>query len=477
MKRMAKVIRGALVLLAVTPGLWAQEPSVQFRFDGQVIEVPQLGDRIELMPVLALLGAEARFSPAAGTYGVVYEEHFIQFAPDRQLLLVDGELTDPGEKPVPSPGGVAASVRFLERALLAPLGYHLETVSTGYAIAPGARVGDPVVIRPAAADFATTTTLVLTLSRSTPAQVEPAPDGAAVVLFADATPQLDASIPFRSGRVLRLRAVEQLLRVELADGIGVVTWHELEDPPRVILELGRIQPTPTPAPTQVLPERPPVAPIVIDPGHGGDDTGAVSASGLMEKELVLDIAIRLARLLGSRGHFVRLTRTGDEARALTDRTAMANRLEAKLFVSLHANASTASSVRGAETYYMSLDQSATDEAAAATARLENRAGDGEPAGSPLDLILWELAQAEVLNESARLALGVQRRLNETLELRDRGVKQAPFVVLTGATMPAVLIEVGFLSNTAEESKLRDDAHRDRIAEAIAAGIEDFVSRR
>jgi len=373
---------------------------------------------------------------------------------------------------VASPGGVAASVDYLERALLGPLGYHLQPFSGGYSIAAGARFGDPVVVRPAAADFATTTTLVLTLSRPAAARVTPVPGSGAIVVFSDAAPQLDSTSPFRSRRVLALRSGAQELQVELASDVGVLSWHLLEEPPRVILELGRVQPTPSPAPVVV--RRPSVSPIVIDPGHGGDDTGAVSESGLMEKDLVLDIAARLAGLLESRGHAVRLTRARDENRALSDRTALANRLEAKLFVSLHANSSTVAAVRGAETYYMSLDQTATDEAAAATAQLENLAGEQNGSRSAIDMILWDLAQAEALNESAELALAMQRRLNERLGLRDRGVKQAPFVVLTGATMPAVLIEVGFVSNPDEEQTLRDPAHRLRVAEAIAAGVEDYV---
>jgi N-acetylmuramoyl-L-alanine amidase len=146
------------------------------------------------------------------------------------------------------------------------------------------------------------------------------------------------------------------------------------------------------------------------------------------------------------------------------------------FVSLHANASTVPSVQGAETYYMSLDDSSTDEHAAATARLENTA-DTDGARSNLDLILWDLAQAEVLNQSAELALAVQNRLNERLGLKDRGVKQAPFAVLTGATMPAILVEVGFLSNPAEANQLENADHQQRLAEALALGIDDFVRAR
>jgi N-acetylmuramoyl-L-alanine amidase len=318
---------------------------------------------------------------------------------------------------------------------------------------------------------------VLTLNRPTEAEVEESPAGLLMVRFADATPHLDSSRPFRSRRVRSLTSKEQTVEIKLASGVGLLSWHALENPPRVTMELGPARPTPTPAPQRALVvTRTGPRPIVIDPGHGGDDTGAKSPDGLTEKELTLAIARRLARTLESRGHAVRLTRDGDQSRALTDRTALANRLEAPVFVSLHANASTFSSVSGAETYYMSLD-SASDEAAAATADLENRAGGSTEERSPLDLILWDLAQAEVLNESAELALAVQGRLNARLGSRDRGVKQAPFVVLTGATMPAILVEVGFLSNTSEAKKLIQPEYQQQLAEAVAAGIEDFLRPR
>jgi len=429
------------------------------------------------LPILELVGAEVKYSLSAGTYGVVSDEHVIQFAIDHKVLLVDGDLIQAHETPVASPGGVAVSLEYLERYLLSPLGHHLEPVPRGYRIVRGARFADPVAVRPAVADFEVTTTLVLTLDRPTEAEVESSSSGMLTVRFANAMPHLDGSRPFRSRRVRSLTSKEQTVEIQLASGIGLLSWHALEGPPRVTMELGPARPTPTPAPVRApVVRRTGPRPIVIDPGHGGDDIGAQSPDGLAEKELTLAIARRVARTLESRGHAVRLTRDGDQSRALTDRTALANRLEAPVFVSLHANASTFSSVSGAETYYMSLD-SASDEAAAATADLENRANGSADERSPLDLILWDLAQAEVLNESAELALAVQGRLNARLGSRDRGVKQAPFVVLTGATMPAILVEVGFLSNTSEAQKLIQPDYQQQLADAIATGIEDFLRPR
>jgi N-acetylmuramoyl-L-alanine amidase len=468
-----------LVALAVGAGfLPAQDYSrtFEFHFEDRAMVVPTFGPKVEVLPILDLVGAEARFSPAAGTYGVVFGEHVIQFAIDHKVLLVDGELREAREVPVASPGGVAVSLSYLERWLLSPLGFHLEPIPLGYRIARGARFADPVSVRPVAADFGTTTTLVLTLSRAVDVDIDESEPGTLKVRFADGSPQLDSSIPFRSRRVRSLTSSDQDLFINLASGIGLVSWHPLESPPRITLELGPARPTPTPAPVRApIVTRMGPRPVVIDPGHGGDDVGATSPTGVTEKEVVLAVGRRLARVLESRGHAVRLTRDGDTSRALTDRTALANRLDATVFISLHANASTVASVAGAETYYMSLD-GASDAAAAATADLENRAGASPGDRSPLDLILWDLAQADVLNESSKLALRVQGRLNERLGLRDRGVKQAPFVVLTGATMPAILVEVGFLSNPSEAERLTQANTQQQIAEALAAGIEDFLGR-
>jgi len=346
----------------------------------------------------------------------------------------------------------------------------------GYRIVRGARFSDPVSVRPVAADFGSTTTLVLSLSRETEVEVEESEPGTLAVQFEDAIPQLDGSVPFQSRRVGSLATRDKTLFIVLSRGVGLISWHRIESPPRVTIELGPQRRTPTPAaPRGQMTGQLGPRPVVIDPGHGGDDTGATSAGGLTEKEVTLAVARRVARTLEGRGHAVRLTRDGDQGRALTDRTALANRLDATVFVSLHANASTVSSVTGAETYYMSLD-GASDEAAAATAELENQAGSSPEDRSPLDLILWDLAQAEVLNESSRLALSVQGRLNARLGLRDRGVKQAPFVVLTGATMPAILVEVGFLSNPTEAERLTNPDSQQALADAIADGIEDFLRR-
>lgn len=216
--------------------------------------------------------------------------------------------------------------------------------------------------------------------------------------------------------------------------------------------------------------------VVIDPGHGGIEKGAVGPSGLEEKDVALDLAKRLKELLESRaGVTAVLTRSDDRVVAHDERTAIANYNRADLFLSIHLNGSHRRSARGAETYFLSED--ATDDEARTLAALENRgagAVDDPSEVEGLELVLWELAQNRYLAESSRLGERIQDELNRLTGTRNRGVRQAPFRVLRGATMPAVLVEVGFISNPEEEGKFRRDGYRDRIVRALANAVEAYL---
>jgi N-acetylmuramoyl-L-alanine amidase len=210
--------------------------------------------------------------------------------------------------------------------------------------------------------------------------------------------------------------------------------------------------------------------IVIDPGHGGHDPGA-QARGLNEADLKLDVALRLEKLFQEEsGIEVVLTRRTNDYIPLEERTAIANREGADLFLSIHANTSRSSSASGIETYYLSF--AGTPEAEAVAAR-ENSANAGEMHRLP-DMIK-AIALNNKLDESRDLAGMVQeslvarlRRSNKTAV--NRGVKKAPFVVLIGAEMPSVLAEVSFLTNRQEQQLLKTTAYKDRIAEALYAAV-------
>jgi N-acetylmuramoyl-L-alanine amidase len=247
----------------------------------------------------------------------------------------------------------------------------------------------------------------------------------------------------------------------------------LEDPPRVVLDLQR-QGARAGEAASDGPGPEPLRTIVIDPGHGGHDVGAVGPTGLQEKELALDVARRVASLVQEElGVRVVATRSRDQFVGLRERTALANRERADLFVSIHVNAAPVAAATGTETYFLSNE--ATDGAARRAAEYENRllGVDTGPSGGPPDVlrsILWDLAQSDFQQESSRAAETLQNHLDRALRRPSRGVKQAPFYVLGGAAMPAVLVEIGFISNPQEEQRLRDDGYRERIARALAAGI-------
>ena len=213
-----------------------------------------------------------------------------------------------------------------------------------------------------------------------------------------------------------------------------------------------------------------VSRVVIDPGHGGHDPGAI-AFGVSEAELVLDLALRLeALLLKQPGIEVVLTRRSDEYVPLEQRTALANKESADLFLSIHANASENAQARGVETYFLNF---ALNPEAEAVAAREN-AASGRTMNSLTDIVKV-IALNNKLDESKDLATLVQRALVQRLRgtdrsLKDLGVKQAPFMVLVNATMPSALTEVSFLTNRQDARLLKGDTYRQRIAEGLLTGV-------
>lgn len=219
--------------------------------------------------------------------------------------------------------------------------------------------------------------------------------------------------------------------------------------------------------------RPPLK-VAVDAGHGGEDRGARGPKGLGEKEAALAIALDLKRALEGQGFQVVMTRDGDTFIPLWNRARLANEAGADLFLSLHLNAARARGARGSEVYFLSLGKG--DEDAAEVAALENAGAGQAPASDNLvEGILDDLAQKAYLKDSERLAVAVLAQLNKLGAVKQRGVKQAPFVVLRGAAMPAVLVESTFISNPKEETKLKEPAFRRKVAEAITRGVQQFVA--
>ena len=216
--------------------------------------------------------------------------------------------------------------------------------------------------------------------------------------------------------------------------------------------------------------------IVIDPGHGGHDTGTIGPNGLEEKDLVLEVGRRLGKLLEGRlGAEVVYTRKDDTFIPLETRTAIANQQRADLFISIHANSSEDSAARGVETYYLNFTSS--PEALEVAAR-ENAVS--EKSIYELQDLVKKIALKEKIEESREFAGDVQESLHSGLAakspaIRNRGVKKAPFIVLIGANMPSILAEISFVSNPTDEHRLETSEYRQRIAESLYRGIANYVN--
>jgi N-acetylmuramoyl-L-alanine amidase len=216
--------------------------------------------------------------------------------------------------------------------------------------------------------------------------------------------------------------------------------------------------------------------IVVDPGHGGKDPGAVGVKGTMEKDVALAIGTKLAdKIRQELGIDVVMTRTTDVFIPLQERTSIANKVGADLFISIHANASPNRNTAGIESYYLNL---AKTEKAAQLAAQEN--GTSLEKVSILQAVLFDLMANYKLNDSAHLADEVQKALYKKVNSkfhgsRNLGVKQGPFFVLVGATMPSILVETAFLSNEMEEARLSDPQYQDTTADGILKGIWSYIS--
>jgi N-acetylmuramoyl-L-alanine amidase len=255
-------------------------------------------------------------------------------------------------------------------------------------------------------------------------------------------------------------------------GIVVLVWKrtltDIPDPefrpPRTLAWADRFSPA-----------RVPIDLIVIDPGHGGDNLGSVGPSGYMEKDFNLEISRKLRDALERKGIDAMLTRNDDVFVDLVTRTEVANSVGADLFISMHANGYGDPAAGGFEIYFLS---PAMDDHARTVAAMEN-AGSGivpvsvDDAGEEIAFILWDTAQNEFIVESSHLAQLIDEELAGDLKIKNRGVKQATFVVLAGVYLPAVLVESAFITNPREEELLADDAFQDTIVNGIVEAVLRF----
>lgn len=432
------------------------------------------GPLVSLLPVVSRLGGQLEAEPLGAGFRLELGESRAMLAPGSAALTLGEEIVPLTQAPQLLGGELLVPVDLLQRTYGDLLGLAFDWPGDGRLLVTRPRQRElPVEME--LVHLQGITTLVFRFPERPRYRVRERLGGYDVELVGDRL----LPPPRRTVQDPLVRAVAigaERIRIDLAPGVRA-DHYELREPFRLVLDLvaaGEAVATPT------LPEQrratPRVRTIVLDPGHGGSETGATGPEGTLEKDLTLLIAQQLAaRLEEQLGVRVVLTRTTDVDLGLDERAALANQLRADLFVSIHLNSSPRAGARGAETYFLSMQ--ASDQRAALTAAAENLGQSVEPiAAGPdaeLQLILWDLAQSQHLAASQRLAALIQQELNVQLDLRDRGVKQAPFRVLMGASMPAVLVELGFLSTPGEEALLRTPAHRASLAEALVRAIARF----
>jgi N-acetylmuramoyl-L-alanine amidase len=475
----------AVVFLAIA----APDPTTVTVADGAKsfpVAAAEGGGLLSIPDFAAGLGGRAQAQPGAAL-AVEISGHRIVAADGVATVAFDDRVVVLGHPTRAFSGTLYAPWEFFEKTLLPAAGASAEYDRPGkkirvHSVAAGTATIDVTLVH-----FAKMTQLVFRESAAVDYETATSRDGFTVT-FKHPVVAAAADRSFEDPFVSRVHIAANTAAIVFREPGLAVNAYPLKSPDRLVLEISRPESAaagpaqhPTPGPTPAIPLPPAPAPraVVIDAGHGGDETGAVGPGNVVEKEITLDIASRLSAIL-ARDPVVRpvLTRTTDTIVSLDERAAIANHEKAAVFVSIHANSSRAAGAHGSETYYLSLG--ATDPVSAAVAQEENTSapapgstGEGAPAPE-LDFILWDMAQSAHLKESAALAESIQNELNTLLHTDNRGIKQAPFRVLVGATMPAILVETAFISNPEEAKKLATPEFRQSIAEAIARAIASYL---
>lgn len=451
------------------------------------------GPQFSLGPIARALGVELRVGPLGGNNTLVFENARITVGPDLAAMVVVGQDAAEREdivsfrhRPLAAPDGLRVPLDFLDMSFGEQLGVQFQWQADALRLEVMRRQLEEIEARVNLIHQYGLSTLEIQLSKAPRYRVEHLPGAVEIRLLEDRL-RLPVSLPRGADPLVRnIVALPDRLRIELVDNAQAAEPRLLTQPlVRLVVEVfegaasrgGTTADGTQPDRSTSDDDTTGIRTIVIDPGHGGIETGAIGRSGSMEKDLTLQVARRLRRELERRMPVkVVLTRDSDIDVHWDTRTAIANQNKADLFISLHFNSSFGRTAKGAETFFLSRE--ASDQMAADAAAMENQGVQTPPDDPELDLkmILWDLAQSFHLAESQRFASLVQEELNLALGMRDRGVKQAPFRVLMGANMPAVLVELGFLSNPEEERKAQSLTHQADLVDALVRATQRFKSQ-
>jgi N-acetylmuramoyl-L-alanine amidase len=430
-----------------------------------------------------------REDTAARAITIAWRGQTIALTRDQSLVSVGGRLVSLPAPPRQIANRWFVPVEFIDRALAPSADPRIELRKASRLIIVGNLIVPRVIVRhdvpgPQAR---------LTLDISPPAGHSVVQEANRLIVRFDA-PAVDPTVaPFTSRGLIQAvhlgDAGAPELVVELGPRFG--SFRASDAPPdsrvaRLTIDVFPVVDTTGP-PGAPPPEPPPPEPvlptpaaglrtIVIDPGHGGDEPGARGPRGTAEKDVTLALARRLKNAIEARlGARVLLTREDDRTVPLDARAALANNNKADLFLSLHANASIRSTPSGAEVFYLGLERHGEEARRIAEAErtLMPVFGGGT---REIDIMLWETAQARYIEESAVLANLVEQELRKVVPVGPQGIQQGPFRVLVGANMPAVLVELGYLSNTAQEAQLHSTDFTGRLTQALLAAVMRFDAR-
>jgi N-acetylmuramoyl-L-alanine amidase len=473
MKRLL-AISAALLLLAAASIVLAQAPGQGFlktpSGDHPIGWVIQSGQTfVSASDVVAGLGGTLEAD--SGGFKVTLGSSVAAFGPDSRFGVIRDDLIEMPVPPMLVDGKPYVPWQFFQGLLLRTSSLEAVWDSAAHTLTVRPPQREAVSAQVSVANVQGITKLVMTLSAPVEYAIVRQP-GSYVVRFKSPVRPPFAEQSYEDPTVTKVTFTGDEMKIFLAAPDIAGDAYQLDNPSRIVLDLrkaaGAVS-TPAPVvPSQTAPHPPGIRTIVIDPGHGGKEVGAIGPAGLMEKDLTLQLCRRLAASLGAKtGARVILTRDDDSLVSLDQRTAIANQYQADLFLSVHLNAAVRSEAKGSETYFLSLE--ASDEIARSAAEIEN-ASAATNADADLKLILWDLAQQAYLDESSRFAQAIQEALNAKTGVQNRGVKQAPFKVLIGATMPAALVEVGFISNPDEEAKLKTEAFQSLLVDAITSAV-------